>query len=533
MRKLRKMLLIMLVLCPLVVTAQAQEAGEPSAWWQNRVFYEIFVRSFYDSDGDGIGDLQGIISKLDYLNDGDPTTSDDLGVTGIWLMPVTEGPTYHGYHVTDYRAIEADYGTIEDFQQLADEAHERGIAVIVDLVMNHTASDHPWFVAAQEPDSEYEDWYIWSEEDPGYLGPWGQTVWHPIGDRFYYGIFVAETPDLNYRNPEVTEAMQDIARFWIEEMGVDGFRLDAVKHMIEEDTVQANSDATHEWLTEFDNFIDSVDPDLLTVGEIFGDPINVVAEYVDEEVDIAFNFELASAMLESANSGSARSIRRVQAVTLNAFPQYQYAAFLTNHDQNRVMTELNGDFGKARVAASLLLTQPGVPFIYYGEEIGMTGAKPDERIRAPMQWTADTETAGFTEAIAWQPLADTILEGANVEAQDADADSLLNHYRALIQLRSAHPALASGAYTLVETDSRDVYAFARSADDETLLVVINLEDEPVSEYSLMLQEAGLDGFTSAEVLYADAQIETVEAVSAQYKPLPELPPQSTLVIQLS
>ena len=180
-------------------------------WWNDTVFYEIFVRSFYDSDGNGIGDLNGVIEKLDYLNDGDPTTSEDLGVTGIWLMPIMVSPSYHGYDVVDYFQVDPDYGTNEDFLRLMDEAHARGIRVIVDLVMNHTSNAHPWFLDSQNPDSDKREWYIWADENPGYRGPDGQVVWHNNPSGYYYGIFWSGMPDLNYENPDVTAAMFEAA----------------------------------------------------------------------------------------------------------------------------------------------------------------------------------------------------------------------------------------------------------------------------------------------------------------------------------
>ena len=172
-------------------------------WWNDRVFYEIFIRSFNDSDGDGIGDIQGIIDKLDYLNDGDPETTDDLGITGIWLMPPAEAHSYHGYDVTDYYDVEQDYGSIEDMQRLIDEAHSRGIAVIIDMVINHSSSRHPWFVSSSLGEAPYDAWYIWEDENPNYGGPQGQQVWHEANDRYYYGLFWDGMPDFDFRNEEV------------------------------------------------------------------------------------------------------------------------------------------------------------------------------------------------------------------------------------------------------------------------------------------------------------------------------------------
>ena len=227
---------------PTPALASSVIVAPADAWWNDTVFYEVFVRSFQDSDGDGIGDLQGLIDRLDYLNDGDPATASDLGVTGIWLMPVAQSPSYHGYVTADYYTVEQDYGSNEGFQRLIDEAHRRGIKVLVDLVLNHTSIEHPWFIdSASGPDSDKRDWYIWRPSDDGSRAPWvgGGPVWHKQGDAYYFGLFWEGMPDLNYRNPEVTAEMQNAARFWLEEMGVDGFRLDAAPLTATADGFQA------------------------------------------------------------------------------------------------------------------------------------------------------------------------------------------------------------------------------------------------------------------------------------------------------
>ncbi|MBZ0290798.1 MAG: alpha-amylase, partial [Anaerolineae bacterium] len=231
MRKISFGILLILMLRLWLTPVSAAPAQQDSTgtdglpWWNDRVFYEVFVRAYADSDSDGNGDLQGLINKLDYLNDGDPATTTDLGVTGLWLMPIMQSPSYHGYDITDYEQIEADYGTNDDFKLLVEEAHVRGIAVIIDMVLNHTARDHAWFQDALTPGSEHDSWYIWSDTLPRYSGPWGQTVWNIGRDRFYYAIFQGGMPDLNYLNPDVTQAMYGVADFWLNDMGVDGFRL--------------------------------------------------------------------------------------------------------------------------------------------------------------------------------------------------------------------------------------------------------------------------------------------------------------------
>jgi glycosidase len=510
-------------------------AGSP--WWNDAVFYEVFVRSFYDSDGDGIGDLNGLTQKLDYLNDGDPNTTDDLGVTGIWLMPIMVSPSYHGYDVVDYFTVNPEYGTNDDFLRFMEEAHARGIRVIVDLVMNHTSSQHPWFLDAQDPASEYRDWYIWAEENPNYRGPDGQTVWHNKSGSYYYGLFWSEMPDLNFEKPDVTAAMYEAAQFWLEEMNVDGFRLDAIKHMVEEDAAQENTGSTHAWLQDFFTFYKDVDPNALTVGEAWTSTQQVV-DYTGDEVDIAFQFDLAEDILNASKNGLGPVFVRTFQEVYNSFPANQYATFITNHDQNRVMSHLRSDEAQARLAASILLTGTGVPFIYYGEEIGMTGVKPDEDIRRPMQWASDSTKVGFTTGLPWRaPAAD--YQERSVALQEDDPDSLFNHYRALIQLRNEHEALRVGDWTPVEANSGRLYAFRRHTENEVILVIINFNRNPVlaEDYSLELAEGPLSGAVMAVSLYgsdisSSPEINPTGGFSA-YVPLPEIPPQSVHIIQLT
>ena len=355
-------------------------------WWNKTVFYELFVRSFYDSDGDGIGDFNGIIQKLDYLNDGDPETTDDLGISGIWLMPINPSPSYHGYDVTDYLDVNPEYGTLEEFKKFLDEAHARGIKVIIDLVLNHTSTQHPWFVeSSASTDNPYRDYYIWADPPPSYKSPWGADVWHSIDTGSYYGIFWGGMPDLNYSNPAVTTEAQEIIRFWLEDVGVDGFRLDAIKHLIENGEMQENTEATHVWWEGFYDYYTSINPEAFTVGEAWTNTAEVV-RYIGDEMNIAFEFDTAGAIITSARTETNRAVQSAHELVLESYPPHQYATFLTNHDQSRVMSELRRRDDRAKTAASLLLTGPGVPFLYYGEEIGQAGHKPDENIRTPMQW---------------------------------------------------------------------------------------------------------------------------------------------------
>lgn len=511
------------------------------SWWNNTVFYEVFVRSFSDSStgplaNDGIGDFQGLIEKLDYLNDGNPATTDDLGITGIWLMPIMPSPSYHGYDVTDYTSVNKDYGTKEDFKRLVSEAHRRGIKIIIDLPLNHTSSEHPWFVEARDnTESERRAWYLWSEEKPGYIGPWGQEIWHPSPSGYYYGLFWSGMPDLNYENPQVSAEMENVARFWLEDIGVDGFRLDAARHMIEDGNIQENTEATHEWWKNFRNIYKASNPEALAIGEIWAKSSDVAAYLQGDEFDLAFDFDLAAAIVGGVQFGDASRIQNALTTSYSLFGSSLTASFLTNHDMNRVMSQLRMDVAKAKLAAAVLMTAPGVPFIYYGEEIGMTGEKPDELIRTPMQWSAE-ENAGFTTGSAWESVNVDHLE-MNVVSQSKDPSSLLSYYRDLIKIRIDQPALQTGEYTPVESKDDALLAFLRGSQEDVILVVINLSEETASEYDLTLIEGSLAGTYQASLLYGgDAELPNLVANDAggfdDYQPLSAIPAGGTVIIKL-
>ncbi len=494
-------------------------------WWNDTVFYEIFVRSFYDSDGDGIGDLQGLIEKLDYLNDGDPNTTDDLGITGLWLMPITQSPSYHGYDVTDYYQVDADYGTNEDFKRLMAEAHQRGIRIIIDMVLNHTSAQHPWFQNARTgPDAEYRDWYIWAESA-------GLKGWHETDNGYYFGIFWDQMPDLNYENPAVTEEMQSVIRFWLEDMGVDGFRLDAIKHLIEEGNELENTPKTHAWFEGFYTFYKDINPDALTVGEVWS-PTREVVAYIEDEVDLAFEFTLADAILKSVSSGRTSNVSMAQKDVLATYPPGQFATFLANHDQNRARSRLLND-EQAKLAATLQLAFPGVPFIYYGEEIAMQGAKPDENIRRPMQWTAE---GGFSTNTPWKGYAEDY-EERHITDQRANTDSVWQHYDTLIALRNTHEALRIGECWLVESDRRSIYGYVRASDEEVILALVNLSKEPIEGYSITLPEGPFKAGLQPALLMGEGQVYT-PSVNAQggldpYRPIASIPAYGSVIIQFT
>ncbi len=495
-------------------------------WWNDTVFYEVFVRSFSDSDGDGVGDLSGLIERLDYLNDGDPATQTDLGVTGLWLMPIHPSPSYHGYDVSNYYQINPPYGTLDDFRRLLDEAHRRGIRVIIDLVLNHTSSQHAWFQDAARSDSAFRNWYVWSDiERPG--------RWWPADSGYYYGYFEDGMPDLNYTNAAVTSEMQAVARFWLADIGVDGFRVDAAKYLIEAGAIE-DTPATHAWLREFRRFYTGVNPQAVTVGEVWSGS-SVAAGYArGDEFDLVFEFDLAEGMLLSAGLGNTRALADRYAASLRLFRPGQFAAFLSNHDQIRVMQRLGGRLPNARAAAALLLTGPGVPFIYYGEEIGMLGGKPDPDIRTPMQWTGGAQ-AGFTTGQPWRAVNPDFPE-KNVEAQAADPDSLLSFYRQLIKIRNDHAALRVGDTFLLDTGSDLLFGLLRASRQESVLVLVNLSAEPVADYRLSLARSPLEGgYVLAPILGEPATVPLTAAAGggfADYRPAEAIAGHATLIYQL-
>jgi glycosidase len=340
-------------------------------------------------------------------------------------------------------------------------------------------------------------------------------------------------PDLNYRNPEVTDEIYEITRFWLQDMGVDGFRMDAIRHLIEDGSVQENTPETHQWLRDYHAYYKRLKPEALTVGEVWTRTEEVVP-YVGDELDICFEFDLASAILNGAKGGYASSLSGTMDKVDDLYPPQQYATFLTNHDHERAMTQLRKNEAQAKVAAAVYLTLPGVPFIYYGEEIGMTGAKPDERLRTPMQWTADPK-AGFTTGMPWYAINGDY-EHRNVAAQLEDEASLLNRYRTLIRLRSSYSALRTGSLTTVKSDDFYVYAYLRHDDQGTLLVLHNLSDQPVTDYGLSLRGGPLEPGTYrvqdllSKAKGADLVVESNGAF-ADYLPLPTLQPnQSSLLL---
>ena len=454
------------------------------SWWNDAVFYEIFVRSFCDSDGDGIGDLAGLTSKLDYLNDGDPATTDDLGVTGIWLMPIQPSPSEHGYDATDYRAVNPDYGTLADFETFLAEAHARGIRVIVDYVMNHCSNQHPWFQASAANDPTYRDWFRWTDQNPGYNGPWGQQVWHwsSVGDEWYYGLFWGGMPDLNYETPALKQEMFDTATWWLDTVGVDGFRLDAVLFIHEDGGQLTNTPETFAFWQEYSAHVKSVKPDALSVGEAWTNTGTVVQYVTNDRLDICFEFDLAYTIIDAVNWGWAPTLATKAQEVVGLYPYLQFATFLTNHDMDRLMNRVDHDPEKVKAAAAIYLTLPGVPFVYYGEEIGMTGSGDHLNVRRPMQWS-DAPHAGFTSGTPWTPV-DSGYPDWNVADQLADPNSILRWYGKLIGVRNTEPALRRGDHHPLTSSAGPVMAFLRRHAGESVLVVVNSGGSDESGFTL-------------------------------------------------
>lgn len=451
-------------------------------WWNDTVFYEILVRSFYDSNGDGVGDFQGLTQKLDYLNDGDPATDDDLGITGIWLMPINDSPSYHGYDAIDYRAINPDYGTMVDFQAFLAAAHARGIKVIIDYVMNHCSNQHPWFVASRQNNPAFRNYFRWSPSDPGQTGPWGQDVWHWHSSGWYYGLFGSGMPDLNYATPAVKNTMFDTATYWLDTIGVDGFRLDAVLYILEEGSQLQNTASTLQFWHDYNAHVKAVKPDVLSVGEAWTSTSTVLQYVTQDRLDFCFEFDLSYATLDAVNSGNAGALGDKVHQVYHLYPYLQFGTFLTNHDQNRTLNALGFDVDKAKVAAGIYLTLPGIPFVYYGEEIGMVGSGDHLNIRSPMQWSAGAN-AGFTTGTPWQTINSNYAQ-YNVAVEDLAPGSLLEWYKRLIHVRNESPALRGGTHDPLASSASPVLAFLRRHELQTVLCMANTSHNAIGSITL-------------------------------------------------
>ncbi len=443
-----------------------RDNGLPADWQRKGVFIEILVRAYQDSNGDGIGDLNGVTERLDYLK--------ALGISGIWLMPIFKSSDRdHGYAVVNYREIEPDYGTLADFDRLLAEAHQRGIGVIVDYVINHSSSDHPMFEDAYDhKDSIYADWYIFKDSPQKGWNTFSGDPWREAGQRWYYAVFDTAMPDFNLRNPLVMDFHLNNLRFWLNR-GVDGFRFDAVGVLIENRAIAwENQPENHTVMKRIHALLDEYGKRYM-VCEAPGDPAAFAAA---ESCGSAFAFGLQKHIIASIKLGR---VKPDLLYTLSTQPVARMATLLANHDAfagARLFKQFNGDEKSYRVAAATLLTLPGTPFIYYGEEIGLSQAEPvrqdDQAIRGPMSWSGQTQ-AGFSRGDKlFRPLVAN-WKTHNVEVQKGDPGSLLNQYRQLIELRKSEPALSVGSFTPLAKKDEPIFAFTREHEGSKILVLIN------------------------------------------------------------
>jgi len=503
-----------------VITTQE----DTSQWWKSAIFYEIWPRSFQDSDGDGSGDFNGMTNKLDYLQ--------DLGVTGIWLTPVFEAPSYHGYDFQDFYNVEADYGSMADFERFIAESHKRGMKVILDLVLNHISDKHDWFIKSSNKVAGYEDYFIWRNDRPSDWGQaWSATpnptaVWHWSKTRqaYYYGAFGATQPDLNLSKQVVVDELNRLATFWLKK-GVDGFRLDAVRYAIEEGKfpLQADTKGTLDYWTLFTQHVKSINPDAMLVAEAWTG-LDIVGKYRNngKGLDSAFDFDFGYVVIDFLNPKAAKSADFGTLSTTNlkhnrenlwmnlqnrkaAAPMTYFSPFLTNHDQNRIMYTLENDMDKAKVAASVLMTTPGTLYMYYGEEIGMSQFKTgdDQYRRAIMQWSED-KSSGFNTtgniwldqskwfpwvrnhkgwwANYWRSLQG---KGLSVTAQAADNESLYNHYKRLIKVRNQNTTLMyPDEIRYYPVNNIDVWLVQNSDEKGTNWVVVNLNSKADATFNV-------------------------------------------------
>ena len=489
-------------------------------WYKRAVFYEVLIRGFYDSNGDGTGDIRGLTEKLDYLK--------WLGVDCLWLLPIYESPLRDGgYDISDFLKVLPEFGDLGDFVQLVDAAHERGMRVIADLVMNHTSDQHPWFQASRsDPDGFYGDWYVWRNDDTEY--PDARIIfvdteksnwsYDPVRGQYYWHRFFSHQPDLNYENPAVQDAMIEVLRFWLD-LGIDGFRLDAVPYLYEEEgTNGENLPRTHEYLKRVRKEVDEGFEDRVLLAEANQWPSDVVEYFGDgDECHMAFHFPLMPRIFMAARREQRYPISEILAQTPAIPDNCQWGIFLRNHDELtlEMVTDEERDYMYSEYAkdprmkanigirrrlaplldnsrdllelfTTLLLSLPGSPVLYYGDEIGMGDniyLGDRDGVRTPMQWTGD-RNGGFSNADPARLYLPTLLDpvyghqALNVEAEVRSSTSLLWWTKRMIEVRKQYPVFGLGAFEELDASNPSVFAFLRYDSEHTVLCVNNLSRFP-------------------------------------------------------
>lgn len=530
-------------------TAAAEEEGDALALMQEvntkegkisednyRTWYEVFVYSFYDSDGDGIGDLKGLTEKLDYINDGDPSTDTDLGCDGIWLMPIMPSTTYHKYDVTDYLDIDAEYGTMADFEELIAACHERGIHVIIDLVMNHSSSQHEWFSEAAEylkslpegaePDAAecpYVDYYHFTREPAGGYCQLGDSEW------YYEAQFWSEMPDLDLESQAVRDEFAGIVDFWLEK-GVDGFRLDAAKEF-ETGDIGVNV----EILSWFNTMVKEKKPDAYIVAEVWSD-LASYAQYYESGIDSCFDFafadtegEIARVVKGTYSTGAAAygsALENLQETLGSYRESYIDAPFYTNHDMARSAGYYSGEYSEnqTKMAQALNLLMSGSSFLYYGEELGMKGSGKDENKRAPMYWSKDEDAEGMCKGPA--DMDDVKMKYDSFAEQQTDGNSIYHFVKETIKLRNSYQAISHGTVTFEEEASDEkVCVIRKTYGDEEVLLAFNLSEEDAT-----VDLSGIEGADEKELQIGGVLLTTAEQAELVDGRL-QMPPYSVVILE--
>jgi maltose alpha-D-glucosyltransferase / alpha-amylase len=492
------------------------DSASTALWYKDAVIYQVHVRAMYDSNGDGIGDFCGLAQKLDYL--------EDLGISAIWLMPFFPSPLRDdGYDISDYTSVHPNYGTLDDFKVFLDAAHHRGIRVVIELVLNHTSDQHPWFQESRKSaDNPRRDWYVWSDTDTRYRGvriifldtEMSNWAWDPISKAYYWHRFFSHQPDLNYDNPAVREEMWNVMKFWLD-LGVDGFRLDAVPYLVErEGTSCENLPETHAVIKQLRHRLDENSPGRLLLAEANQWPADLRAYFGDgDEFHMAFHFPLMPRMFMGLKLEDRKPITEILQQTPAIPSSCQWCLFLRNHDEltlemvtdmerdymydeyahdkpmrinlgirRRLAPLLDNDRRRIELMNGMLLSLPGTPVIYYGDEIGMGDniyLGDRNGVRTPMQWNGSWN-AGFSTADPESLYAALILnpvygyQAVNVASQRRLQHSLLSWMRRIVQVRKSTPIFGRGSIEFLYPENHRVLAYLRQLDRETVLVVNNL-----------------------------------------------------------